>query len=353
VSVDPGAYTTSSSANTLRKVLLSWPLDEVRAFLEGALGIRLIEQKRTGKVFPASGGGEDVRDRFLAALRRKKVRLLPRTRAVEIRPDERRRVAVEGGTGIVAAQVIVATGGLSYPGTGSDGFGFRVAEALGHTLVPPYPALVALRSGRFEHAELAGISLPVRLEVGDGRAKRQAVGDFLFTHLGYSGPVVLNMAHHVTRALTNGERLPVRVAWLDHAEEDWLGILSAASGTLRGALKKHLPDRLVDHLLTELGLWDAAVRPLRREDRTNLLRALTSYELPWADTGGYKEAEATGGGVALGDVDPKTLQSRITPCVHFAGEVLDAVGPIGGYNFLWAFVTGRLAGVGAAQIRRN
>jgi hypothetical protein len=92
---------------------------------------------------------------------------------------------------------------------------------------------------------------------------------------------------------------------------------------------------------------------LRREDRGRLLQALAGYELPWADTAGYREAEATGGGVSLADVDPRTLQSRVVPCLHFCGEVLDAVGPIGGYNFLWAFVTGRLAGEGAAEISRR
>jgi predicted flavoprotein YhiN len=318
LSVDAQLYATSSSQNTLRKILQSWPLDDVRGFLENTIGLRFVEQKRTGKLFPATGGGEDVRDRFVAALRRSKVRLLTNTKVVDILPNERRRVALESGPGIVAAQVVVATGGLSYARTGSDGFGFRVAKSLGHHIVPTYPALVALRNGRFEHTALAGIAVPVRLEVGDGRAKSTAVGDFLFTHRGYSGPVVLNMAHHITRALALGE---------------------------------HVPVRLVDRLLEELGLWDATLSSLRREDRARLLQALVAYELPWVDCGGYREAEATGGGVPLGEVDPKTLRSRIVPCVHFCGEVLDAVGPIGGYNFLWAFVTGRLAGEGAALAR--
>jgi hypothetical protein len=351
LSVDTHLYATSSSPNTLRKILQSWPLDDVRGFLENTIGLRLVEQKRTGKVFPATGGGEGVRDRFLAALRRSKVRVLTNTKVVDILPNERRRVALESGPGIVAAQVVVATGGLSYARTGSDGFGFRVATSLGHHVVPTYPALVSLRNGQFEHTALAGIAVPVRLEVGDGRAKSAAVGDFLFTHRGYSGPVVLNMAHHVTRGMAMGERVPVRVAWLDRSEADWTEALAQSRGTVRGTLKEALPDRLVDRLLEELGLWDATVSSLRRGDRTRLMQALVAYELPWVDCGGYREAEATGGGVPLSEVDPKTLRSRIVPCVHFCGEVLDAVGSIGGYNFLWAFVTGRLAGEGAALAR--
>lgn len=349
MSVDPQLYATSSSPNVLRKIVLSWRLDEVRSFLEGTLGLRLIEQKRTGKVFPATGGGESVRDRFLAALRRSKVRVLANAKVVDILPNERRRVVLDKGRGIVAERVVVATGGLSYARTGSDGLGFRVAKAMGHHVVPPYPALVALRNGRFEHTALAGVAVPVRLSVGDGRAKESATGSFLFTHRGYSGPVVLNMSHHVTRGLTLGQKLPVRVAWLDRTEEDWTEVLARPRGTLRGALKEELPDRLVDVLLDEVGLWDATPSSLRREDRARLLQALVAYELPWVDCAGYREAEATGGGISLGEVDPTTLRSRIAPSIFFCGEVLDAVGPIGGYNFLWAFVTGKLAGEGAAR----
>jgi predicted Rossmann fold flavoprotein len=352
LSVDPNAYGTSSSPHTLRKILLSWPLDEVRAFLENSIGLRLIEQKRTGKVYPASGGGEEVRDRFLAALRRSKVRMLTRTRVIDIQPSERRRVVLEGRPGIVADQVVVASGGLSYPRTGSSGFGFTMAEALGHQVVPPYPALVPLLSGRFEHTALAGISLPVRVEIGDGREKKTGTGDFLFTHRGYSGPVILNLSCDVTRALVAGKRLAVRVAWLNRVESDWEEALASSHGTVRGVLKSVLPDRLGDRLLEELNLWDSTVASLHPGERARLLRSLVAYELPWVDSAGYREAEATGGGVPLGEIDPKTMQSRVVPCVHFCGEVLDAVGPIGGYNFLWAFVTGRLAGEGAAQIAK-
>jgi predicted Rossmann fold flavoprotein len=345
--VDSTAYVTDSSANSLRKILLSWPLAEVREFLEGPVGIRLIEQKRTGKVFPASGDAADVRDRLLAAVKRAKVRIRGNARVVDVLPNQRRRVIVESGPGIVADRVVVATGGLSYPRTGSDGFGFEIARRLGHEVVDPYPALASLRGGPPEHHSLAGLSIRVRITAGEGKRAASSVGDFLFTHHGYSGPVVLNMAHHASRTALRGERCALRVAWLDRSEEDWRHLITDGKGTLRGSLKEHLPDRLVDVLLAELGLWEATHAELRREERDRLLKSLAEYELPWERYGGYGEAEVTGGGVALGEVDLKTMRSRRVPCLHFCGEVLDAFGPIGGHNFLWAFVTGRLAGRGA------
>lgn len=344
----PEAYTTSSSRNTLRKILLSWPLDEVRAFLETSLRIRLVEQKRTGRVFPASGGGEGVRDRLLVHLRRAGVRIATQTKVVDVLPEERRRVVVENGKGFVAERVILATGGLSYPRTGCDGFGFRIGARLGHTLVAPYPALVPLRCDDRRHGALAGVALRARLEAGSGRERQVAEGDFLFTHVGYSGPVVMNVAHHAARTQDAERRASIRVAWLARDEEEWETIISAGRGTLRGTLKGELPDRWVDVFLDELGLWGANHATLQPADRKRVLTALSAYELPWSRAAGYGEAEVTGGGIALSDVDPRSLRSRLVPRLFFCGETLDAFGPIGGHNFLWAFVTGRLAGIGAA-----
>jgi len=234
---------------------------------------------------------------------------------------------------------------MSYPKTGSSGFGFEVAQRLGHTLVAPYPALVPLYGGPPTHHGLAGLSLPVRLAIGDGKPTFWT-GDFLFTHRGYSGPVILNAAHAVARR--RDIRVPVRVSWLDRSEEEWQGILAPGAGKVRAALNAALPGRLGDVLLDELGLRDADRSTLRREDRARLLQALTAYELPIDRAGGFAEAEVTGGGVPLGEVNPQTLASRLVPCVSFCGEVLDVFGPIGGHNFLWAFVTGRLAGMGAS-----
>lgn len=350
LSVEPDAYVTDSSPHSLRKILLSWPLEEVRGFLEGPIGLRLIDQKRTGKVFPAgSGGGAEVRDAFIKTLRRTGVKVRGKCRVVDVLPDERRRVVVESGPGIVAAHVVVATGGRSYPKTGSDGFGFELAERLGHTPIPPYPALVPLYGGTPAHHGLAGLSLPVRLSVGEGATRTSLAGDFLFTHRGYSGPVVLNAAHAFARRRPNEATPSVRASWLDRDASEWDDVVAPGPGTVRAALAKALPGRLGDVLLQELGLYDAERSTLRRDDREQVLGALSNYELPVERAGGYAEAEVTGGGIPLGEVLPRTLGSRFVPTVFFCGEVLDAFGPIGGHNFLWAFVTGRLAGLGAAS----
>ncbi len=348
-SVDPTSYTTDSSPHTLRKILLSWPLSEVRTFLEGQIGLRLTQDRKTGKVFPFAGGGQEVRERLLAAVRQSGAELRTGACVVDVAPSERRSVLLEGGEGILADRLVLATGGLSYPETGSDGIGLEIARRLGHTIVEPYPALVPLRSRSVAHHALAGVSLEVLLRIGEGKGRAEARGSFLFTHRGYSGPVVLNLCHHVSRAAQRGCHPPVTVSWLGKTEEEWAAVLAAPGRrTVRSVLRESLPDRLVALILGELALSSAGTATLDRGSRERLLKALTFYPLPIRRAEGFDIAEVTGGGVPLAQIDPKTLESRVNPRVHFCGEILDAFGPIGGTNFLWAFVTGRLAGMGAA-----
>ncbi len=347
--VDPSAYVSDSSVNILKKIILSWPLAEVRAFLSGPIGLKLIDKRKTGKVFPLFGGGEEVRNHMLAVVRQSGVEVRTGSAVVDIQPSQRRSVVLENGDSIVAERVILATGGMSYPQTGSDGTGFEIARRLGHSIVDPYPALVSLRGGSPAHHQLAGLSIPVTLSTGEGRSRLSVCGDFLFTHRGYSGPAVLNIAHVAARAADADESPKIEVAWSDRGAEEWEEILAPSGKTVRGVLKESLPDRLVDLLLDELELTNARLATLTRVDRKRLIAALTHYPLPWRRAGGWNEAEVTGGGVALSEVEPRTMRSRIVPQLYFCGEILDAFGPIGGTNFLWSFVTGKLAGKGAAS----
>jgi len=143
---------------------------------------------------------------------------------------------------------------------------------------------------------------------------------------------------------------PVLVQWSALNAEAWERTLAGAStGLVITLLRRHLPDRLAGALLEEAGIpGDRSAAQLRRDERVRLVEMLTRYSLPWTGDEGYKKAEVTGGGVALGEVDPRTLESRIRSGLFLCGEILDAFGPIGGYNFLWAWATGRAAGLGAA-----
>jgi predicted Rossmann fold flavoprotein len=348
--VDSRRFVTDSSPNTLRRMLLSWPLDEQVRFFEDDLRIPLAKEAETGKLFPASNRATDVRDGLVAACRRAGADLRFNTQVTALRPtDGGWRVETADGAALDARAVIVATGGLSVPNTGSDGFGLDAAERLGHRMVPPYPALTPLTAEPARHAALSGISLHARLRAPGHRVDR--AGGFLFTHRGYSGPAVLDVSHLATLSRRNGgPRAPILVQWAPLDADAWARALQApGGGSVGAAVRAHLPDRLADALIDEAAVPAARPRAeLRRDERARLIEHLTAYALPWTGDEGYRKAEVTGGGVALGDVNPVTLESRRAPGLFFCGEVLDAFGPIGGYNFLWAWSTGRLAGRGAA-----
>ncbi len=343
VDVDPFSYTTDSSPYIVRKILLSFPLDEVRAFLTGPVGLRLFQEGE--KVYP-KGGGEEAHRRLIATARHYGARLRTGADVVMVKKGH---VILKSGEKLRADRIVLATGGMSYPRTGSDGTGYEIARRLGHTVVPPYPALVALRGGTPAHHALAGLTLRVKLMIGEGKDRVEREGDFLFTHRGYSGPVVLNTGHVAARARMRGEHPLITIAWNGMGREEWEAVLSPGRKTVRGRLRESLPIRLVDLILSELVIpGGRRLSELRREERKRLLTALSAYRLPWTGTEGFSRAEVTGGGVALPEVEAGTMRSRIHPWLHLCGEVLDAFGPIGGHNFLWAFSTGRLAGLGAA-----
>jgi len=345
-------FVTDSSPNTLRKMLRSWPLREQISFFEKDVGLVLAEEKETGKLFPASNRARDVREALFALARRRNVRLLTNTLVTGLTPIRGRwLVQREGAPALETDAVIVATGGLSVPKSGSDGLGLALLAALGHTVHTTYAALTPLVGAASPLAGLAGISLPVAITARGPHGDAEATGGFLFTHRGYSGPAVLDVSHIAVRSL--GETVPARVMvrWTGRDASGWDAALRAGGArTVAGVLRAELPDRLAAALAHLSGVDPARpLAKLAREERLRLIETLVAGELPWTGHEGYAKAEVTGGGVSLAEIDPRTLESRRCPGLFICGEALDAFGPIGGFNFQWAWATGRAAGLGAAR----
>lgn len=361
--LDESRFVTDSSPNTLRKMLRAWPLAEQRAFFENEVGIELEEEIESAKLFPASHRARDVRDGLLALAVRRGVQLRMETMVTDIVPADmnadgaRWAVHTASDAPLYADAVIVATGGLSVPATGSDGTGLGILQRLGHMLHPTYAALTPITSNDSRFADLSGISFTLSLNARGCGYSASARGGFLFTHRGYSGPAALNVSHVLVRSRQSHAEPPasLRVQWTALDADAWESRLLARDGgsstrQVNTLLRAELPDRLAAVLLTE-----ARVEPTRtlaelsRDERRRLVDTLVQGALPWNGDEGYKKAEVTGGGVSLAEVDPRSMQSKRHAGLFLCGEVLDAFGPIGGYNFFWAWATGRAAGTAAAN----
>jgi predicted Rossmann fold flavoprotein len=200
--------------------------------------------------------------------------------------------------------------------------------------------------------DLAGISLPVTLTARAGELSATATGGFLFTHHGYSGPAVLDVSHVAVRS--RGEmNTPARISvrWTPLDQQQWeTALRPTGARTIFNSVSAHLPDRLAATLIQLSGVdVRRKLSQLTRNERTRLIDTLVRGELPWSGDEGYRKAEVTGGGVRLSEIDPRTMESKLRAGLFLCGEMLDAFGPIGGYNFLWAWATGRAAGIGAAR----
>lgn len=305
----------------------------------------------TGKIFPASDRALDVQRALLARLGRTQgVLALGEGVTAIARQSEAFRIATTKRV-VTAERLVIATGGQSYPGCGTTGDGYAWAKSLGHSIVPPRPALVPLKTaGAWSH-ELSGITLPdVKVSVvepGSSKPLAKTRGSFLFTHVGLSGPAVMDVSHVVSSYPKSHGVALVCDLLPSHSEEVLLGELAKLAGKqlVINFLASHLPRRVAE------GIFQVADLPLERtsaelskQERRRLLSAIKACRFEIAGTLGFAKAEVTAGGVALGEVDSRTMASKRCEGLYLIGEVLDLHGPIGGYNFQAAFSTGWLAG---------
>ncbi len=290
------------------------------------IGVDLVLEP-TGKYFPATHSAQTVLDALVKEATRAEVILKTGVKISKAKKagDLFEIKNSDGTYQILVRKIILTTGGLSYPDTGSDGAGYGIAKSLGHTVLKTFPALTPLLTDDADWKLLSGITLQTQLSFyKNGKKIWEGTDSFLFTHFGFSGPAALNISRHFAGASPE-ENPKIMANFLPGATE-----------------KSSLPERFLETFMKK-------VRISKNENSKRLIHLLSHYPLEVTGVFGYKKAEATAGGVDLKEVKVSTMESKLVDGLHLAGEILDVDGRIGGFNFQWAWSTGQVAGRSAAQ----
>ena len=344
-------------AAAIRTILRALPVSETVAFF-AELGVPLHEEPG-GKLFPDSNRSRDVLDALLTELNRLGGSVRSEHRVTAVR-------AASGGFELDTSRgtlragcVVLATGGLSLPKTGSDGAGLAFARTLGHTIIPTTPALapLLLDDGTPSSAVVSGVAAPVGLELEvDGRIATRISGSMLWTHFGVSGPAALDLSRHWLRHSLNGAQPAVTATLQPEHTFETLDAAWQALGrrqpraSLQTGLTTMLPASLATLVLDRQNLPPSRIlADLTREDRRALVHTLLRWPVPITGSRGYNYAEATAGGVDLSEIDPSTMESRRCPGLFLVGEMLDVDGRLGGFNFQWAWSSAMAGGRGLAR----
>lgn len=338
----------------LRSAMTRFPPSAVQALFTG-LGVPL-KTERGNRVFPQSDRAADIIDALFMALRRARVAIVEdRATRILVRNDAVCGVQAEHGSHQASA-VILATGGVSYPLTGSTGDGYRMAEELGHTLVPPQPSLIPLvEEGRLA-ARMQGLSLrnvAIKAVTRKGKAVFAEQGELLFTHFGLSGPLILSASAHMREF--SREHYTVCIDLKPALDEQTLDARlvrefgSNANRAFHNVLE-HLEPRLLVPVLLDLCAIPAEKQcnVITKEERRALVQLLKCLKIEIKGPRPVEEAIVTTGGVKVTEVDPGTMGSKLVSGLYFAGEILDVDAYTGGFNLQIAWCTGHAAGEAAA-----
>ena len=327
---------------------------DAMAFFEN-LGVPL-KTERGGRVFPVSDKAIDVVDALFFWVKRAGVTIVNEPVEDILTRDGRVTGVFAGNHDHKADRVILATGGASYPLTGSTGDGYRFAKALGHTIVPPRPSLVPLVEDGTVCQSLMGLSLRnVAITVLENdKTIYQDFGEMLFTHFGVSGPLILSASAHMRHFGSKNYRIEIDLKpALDEKTLDKrvLGDFEKHKNSdFVNALGELLPRKLIPAVIEAAGIDPRVkVHSITKAERASLVRVLKHFPIRISGARPIAEAIVTTGGVSVKQVDPKTMASKVTPGLYFAGEILDVDAYTGGFNLQIAWATGRLAGLSAAQ----
>jgi predicted Rossmann fold flavoprotein len=352
-----------STPAAIKRVLHRFPVDATVAFFE-ALGVPL-KREDTGKLFPVSDCARDVLNALTEECQRLGVELRHPWRVSSVAasmPASSFVLRSDRGEVLSATGIVLATGGKSLPKSGSDGAGHEFARQFGHRIEQLVPALVplVLDQRATPLTGLSGISACVGLEVRSGTGKRlwSTEGEILCTHVGVSGPAVLDASRHYSVVRRQDPRACLVVNWLPGLSREAADRALQQLGTSTPGvwLRRALPERLARAVCDVAGV--SASRPgaeLMREGRIRLVQAVTEMHLPVTGDRGFTHAEVTAGGVPLSELRLDSLESRFQPGLHLVGEICDVDGRIGGFNFQWAWASGFVAGqaVGRLSLARS
>ncbi len=353
--VDEKAY-AGSSRNAIKKVLRSFDVAHTTDFFR-EIGVQL-KREETGKLFPTTDSARTVLDSLLNAVREAGVDIQHPRRVESIDRDEN-GFTINGAWGALQAQqVILATGGRSLPKSGSDGHGYELARALGHSITPRiFPALVPLTLPRdYFLCILSGVTVLATLELYSGTGKKLVsfTNSTLCTHFGLSGPSVLDISRYWIDAQRDDPQAVLAINWLPHTTSEQLdqALQQAGHITLLRHFNNDLPERLLRALCEHAEVAPATFADqLSRQQRKAVVQAFTRLPLPISGNRGYTYAEVTAGGVPLSEINLSTMESRVCPGLFLCGEICDVDGRIGGFNFQWAWSSGYMAGVSVGKVK--
>jgi hypothetical protein len=340
---------------------------DLMAFL-ALLGVDTVTE-RGNRVFPAGNHAQEVVDALAVWMKKMGVRMRTRTRAEKLLLSEKsvngiRATRPDNGTveDLYADAIIIATGGVSYPLTGSTGDGYRLARACGHSIVPVRPALVPLETEGDGAPRLQGLSLKnvnTSLWV-DGKKQAQEFGEMLFTHFGVSGPIILTLSGQAVDALRDGKQVALSIDLKPALDDKKLDARllrdfeNHRNMQIQNLLRGLLPPLMIPVCLDTTAIpADRPANQITAKERKQLRLWLKDFRLAVTGHRPIAEAIITAGGVSLKEVNPKTMESRLVKGLFFAGEVLDIDADTGGFNLQAAFSTGYLAGISAAGIRKD
>lgn len=315
--------------------------------------------ERGGRVFPVSDKAADVVETLVKVFKQTGGTLLTDSKVLGIILQDGKACGVKTVNGsFYGDKVILAAGGASYPGTGSDGSGAKIAAAAGHTVIALKPSLVPLESDNPYLEELQGLSLRnVKVTLlSNGKKLFEDFGEMLFTHYGVSGPLILSMSNTASAALDKGMELDLSIDLKPALSEEKLDariqrdFAQYSRKQLSNGLKDLLPHSMIAPVCDMAFLDEEKfINQISKEERRRLLHTLKNFTIPISGTRPLAEAIVTAGGVSVKEINPKTMESKLITGLYFAGEVMDVDGYTGGFNLQAAFSSGYAAGCAASE----